>query len=468
MKKKYHIICTLISDEGRDVEIILPIVYFAEKYLDCTVEFIFFWEAHKIFRKKPDLVIIPANTVGDHLLFEIAKHAAECGIKVFSFISEGNFRTNGSFDYWGYNYEKKFYQDYVMHWSKRTQNFLINELPHYKDKMVLTGAPGFDRYKIYEFLDKETFLRKNGLTQYKKIITYAGWAFGKLANQQGIEELMVYFLDNTNALEWAKEQMFAVEEVLKKAIENNKDTLFILKKHPSEVNPSIEHLDYLNEMVRLKDYPNVIYTTNDIAIHDLINISDLWLGFETTTALETWIMVDKPTILINPDDAYFEQYRDELYKGSIIVKDYPSLQKCIDKFYEKGKLDEFYTEDKIQNRKKIITDTIGYEDGLNHLRSGYYLMKTLEQIESEKNKSIFSFNFFIKYFLLHIGKYFYIKSLFLKLPKFKKTIFIFERYKMKNIPILQKKYYLFLDKFYRDKQLPEKIESGNIWNEIIE
>lgn len=468
MNKKYHIICTLISDEGRDAEIVLPIIYFAEKYLNCTVEVIFFWEAHKIFGKKPDMIIVPANTVGDHLLFEIAKHAAKSGIKVFSFISEGNFRTNGSFDYWGYNYEKKFYQDFVMHWSKRTQNFLIDELPHYKDKMVLTGAPGFDRYKIYEFLDKATFLKTNGLTQYKKVITYAGWAFGKLANQQGIEELMVYFLDNNKALEWAKEQMFAVEEALKQAIENNKDTLFILKKHPSEVNPSIEHLNYLNEMVRLKDYPNVIYTTNDFAIHDLINISDLWLGFETTTALETWIMTDKPSILINPDAEYFAQYRDELYKGSVIVKDYKELQHYINLFYETGKIDEFYTKDKVESRMKIITDTIGYDDGLNHLRSGYYLMKTLEKSEPEKKKFILSVNFFIKYFLLHIGKYFYIKSLFLKLPKFKKTIFIFERYKMKNISVLKKKYYPFLDKFYQTKKLKEKIESGDIWKEIIE
>ncbi len=468
MNKKYKIICPLLSDEGRDVEILLPIVYFAERYLNCSVEFVFVWEAHLIFRKKPDLIIVAANTVGDRLLFQISKHAAKCGIKVFSFISEGNFRTNGSFDYWGYNYDKIFFQDFICHWSKRTQSFLIKELPELKHKMVVTGAPGFDRYKIYQFLSKDNFLEKKKLTHFSKIITYAGWAFGKLFNKQGLDELNFFFQNDPKALLWVEDQMRKVEGILRKVIENNQDILFILKRHPSEINPSIEYLKHNNEMVRLKDYPNVMYITNEIAIHDLINISDLWLGFETTTVLEAWLLKNITTILINPDVKYFQKFRDELYKGSIIVSNYQSLQDYITEFYSKDIIKEFFTEEKIFNRKKLITETIGYDDGLNHVRSGFYLMKTLDMVRSANIKVKFSFNFLIKYLLLHIGKYFYNRELFLMLPKFRKTVFIFERYKLKNLIPVKKTYDSFLNDFHEKHNIRDKIHSDEFWSNLIE
>jgi hypothetical protein len=120
---KIKALCYFDDDKGRDVEILMPVLYYAETYLNVEIEKAFIFDIDKIRRKKPDLVIL-ANTIGSKNHHYIAKYAYENGIKVFALISEGNFRTNGTFNYWGYNTDKKFYQEYICHWSKRTLDFL--------------------------------------------------------------------------------------------------------------------------------------------------------------------------------------------------------------------------------------------------------------------------------------------------------------------------------------------------------
>ncbi len=459
----YKILCYLDYDHGRDVEILMPLIYYAETYLNAKVEFAFIRDIHKIYKKRPDLVLL-ANAIGSQLHFEITKYAWENKIPVFTLISEGNFRTDGTFDYWGYNTEKTIFQDYICHWSNRTKLFFDEVLPQYKKINVLTGATGFDRYKIYKFIDKKTFLRQKGYEKYSKVISYAGWAFGKMFNKTGIEEIKERYGDEFNeALKWMNEQMLLVEEMLRKAIENNPDILFILKRHPSEIHPHLKQADK-NEMVNLKDYPNVIYTIND-NIHDLISISDIVTGFETTTALETWIMKDTPTILLNNDENFS---RDKLYKGSVIAHDYKEFQKYIDEYYATGTIKDFLREEKQKNREILTEETIGFADGLNHIRAGYYLEKSLSKTKpGSKPKVKFNASHFIWYCLVHIGKYFYSEKIFKTIPKLSKTIWIFENYKLKNLPNLKNKYFKYLDDFYKKNNINEKITTDEFWKQIL-
>lgn len=463
MKAKYKVLCLLYEDWGRDPEMLIPLIYFIEKYCNCKVTFDFSWNIYSIYQKRPDILLLP-NTVGSNLFFEASKYANQQGIKVFALISEGNFRTDGRSDFWGFNIDKTFYQEFVCCWSMRSCEFLKTEMPEIKNKIVYTGATGFDRYLIYNFISKEDFLRKKNLLQYKKIIGYAGWAFGKLFNKQGLEELNAYFNHVPEKIIWVKKQMFLVESILKNTIENNPDVLFILKKHPSEVNPSIVG-ETLNEMSRLSNYPNVLYIKEGENLHDLINISDLWLGFETTTTLEAWLL-NKNTILINPDPNFT---RDMHYKGSVIVRDYNNLQNLINEYYETGKIVKFNEAEHSFYRKKTVEETIGYSDGYNHLRAGYYFKKTIELVEKNDlhKKRKFSTKYFIKHFLMVAGSFFYIKGIFIHLPKFKKTVWIFENFRLKNINKLKNKYYLYLDKFYLKNNLEERIKNNKIWEEIV-
>lgn len=462
--KKIKALCYFDDEKGRDVEILIPVLYYVEKYLNIEVEKAFIFDIDKIRRKKPNLILV-ANTIGSKNHHLITKYAYENNIKIFALISEGNFRTNGTFNYWGYNTDKIFYQEYICHWSNRTKTFLSNELPEYQDKMILTGATGFDRYKIYKFKTKESFLEKYNLSQYKKVIGYAGWAFGKIHNSTGLLEIKDTFKEKANErIEWMTKQQFIIENILRNTIENNPDTLFILKRHPNEIHPHLTQKDN-NEMVNLEHYPNVLYLRNEEDIHSLISVSDIWTTFESTTVLEAWMMKEIPTIFINPDSDFI---RDENFKGTVIVKSYKELQSKIDEYYKTGKVADMYSPEKIKARVQIFENVIGFSDGMNHLRAGYYLRKTIEKIQTEnKIKVQFNLLFFIRFLLMSIGGFFYIKSLFLKLPKFKKTIWIFDRYKLKNIDILKEKYFGYLNDFHDKNNLAKKIENTDFLENLF-
>jgi hypothetical protein len=304
-------------------------------------------------------------------------------------------------------------------------------------------------------------LQRKGLTQYKKVIGYAGWAFGKLHTEIGRQELKYFLKDKPDSwMEWAEKQRSEVESILRQLIENNRDTLFILKVHPNETHPHITR-ESPNEMYRLKEFPNVLYVKNDEAIHDLISASDIWMVFETTTSIEAW-MLNKETVLINPDPDFG---RDFAHKGSVISTNYTEVQSCIDEFYRDGKISDFNTPEKVELRKTIVDETIGFADGLNHLRAARYLAESLKKTSERKKKRVFRFEYFLRSFNLHVGSLLYNRWLFLRLPKFKKTVWAFDRWKLKNIPVLKEKYYPFLDEFYEKNCLDNSDTQKGFWKE---
>ena len=462
MKRKINVLCFLDSDRGRDPEILIPLIYYIERFENCNVSYAVTWDIHEIFLKKPDVILI-ANTIGSANHFNISKYAYNSGIKVFALISEGNFRTNGTFNYWGYNTDKFYYQEKICLWSKRTYDFLTKEVPDEKEKMVLTGATGFDRYKIYKFNNKETFCKIHGIRYYDKIIGYAGWAFGKLFNDQGRNEIRFLHKDNPNRLKWMEEQMYLVEDILKETIINNPDILFILKRHPNEANQSITKKG-MNEMMRLESFPNVLYFDKNVGINDILNVADIWTGFETTTTLEYWLLKKSASILINPDPDF---KRDRLYQGSLICRNAKDFQIRIDEYYENGEIKDFYAEELVVIRSQLIRETIGFDDGLNHLRTGFYFSEMLK-LGLDKNKKYIKFKFklYIKHLILKIGYLVYNEQIFSKIPKVNKHVWIFKLNKFKNIIFLKNEYKKYLDAFYEKNNFEQKIKSGETWKDL--
>ena len=293
--------------------------------------------------------------------------------------------------------------------TNRTKSFLTNELAEFKEKMVLTGATGFDRYKLYKFETKQSFLERYKLSHFKKVIGYAGWAFGKLHNSTGLDEIKITFKEKAkHRIEWMTQQQLKIENILRESIENNPDTLFILKRHPNEIHPHLVQKDN-NEMINLEHYPNVLYLRNEEDIHTLISVSDIWTAFESTTTIEAWMMKDIPTIFINPDINFL---RDENYKGTVIVESYKQFQSAINEYYNTNKVNDMYLPEKIEARKKIIYNVIGFADGLNHLRASYYLKKTITDLPENKQKIKFNILYYIRYILVSFGALFYNKTVF--------------------------------------------------------
>ncbi|MEQ8473576.1 MAG: hypothetical protein RIC35_20430 [Marinoscillum sp.] len=457
------IICYLDKDKGRDVEIVLPVTYALEKYFDCQIIFSFIWDIYLIRRVKPFGVLLP-NTKGHHMYFEIAKYCYQSGIKVLALESEGNFRTDGSFYYWGYNHEHFFYQDHVTCWSRRTMDY-VKSIANSKqiDKIVLTGGTGFDRYIICSFKDRQGFLEKYNKSKYEKIIGYAGWAFGKMYSaHKDIANSHIFPNDKNKRFQWIEKQRLLVKDGLENLIKSNPDKLFIFKRHPKESFESDIH-EGPNEMNELLEYENVLYFKNEENIHDLINVSDLWLGFETTTCLEAWLM-DKTTILYNPEEDF---PRNNIHIGSPKAKTPEELVNWVDEFFTTGKLGLFQSEQLKKNRQFLIGDAIGFGDGLNHIRAVYYFSKSLNQ-ETLEVRPKRNWRHLRLYYLMHLGKYFYNKWVFSKLPFFRKTIYVFETMYLKDLASRKMGYYQDLDKFYSRKKLDSLLKKDYWDDELTE
>lgn len=439
----------------------LPLLGFAERFLNCEVTTTLTTNIHEIHRSQPDCVVV-ANTIGALLHFHIAKEANKLGIPVFALISEGNFQTDGRFDYWGYNTDKVIYQSYLSCWSKRTQEFLQDELPELRDRIVLTGGLGFDRYRIFEFEDRAPFLARHGIdhSKFARVIGYAGWGFGKLAHPRGRSELLSYFEGDTSMLDWTEAQRVAMEKILRKSIEAHPDTLFILKKHPTETvaaEPGAEH----NEMAALKDYPNVLYLLDE-HVHDLINIVDLWWVYESTTALEADIMGQQSLFIV--PDANFP--RVNLHEGFPQAQTFKEVDAMSEAYFAEGSLPGYNSEQRIERRKQIVVETIGFDDGYNHIRAAYYLQKTLETVPPPA-RGRFSLYYFFVYWTLKALTPIYSPRVFSKIPWFNQKLWVFNKYQLTNIPKLKSRYQAYLDNFYQRENIAERFKNGTLFSDIL-
>ena len=456
---KARVLVFLDNPLGRDTEIILPVAFSIQEYLNAEVRFKFLWDFFYMKLWSPDVILIP-NTRGHHMYVEIAAFAKSCEIPVLALDSEGNFPVDGTFDIWGYNKEKEIYQEWITCWSKRTADYWQSIQAVDTNKVVVTGGTGFDRYQFGNLSSQEEILQKIGQGEFKKVVGYAGWAFGKLYSKERENSFKRFFPeDREYAFRWLEEQRIHVRESLRLVIERNSDILFILKKHPKE-NFEDEPHEGTNEMNELLDYPNVVYLRNEFPIEELINISDLWLAFESTTLFEAWIL-GKPTILINETTDF---PRSSHFKGSIIVHDGNELNNLLTEFYKSGNLDDYHTANIIETRERLIFESIGFADGFNHLRAFYYFQKVIPDKHS-KRKIPLNWRHLRLYLLMHIGRFFYSKSIFLKLPKFKKTVYVFENRKMPGFAARQSKVYHEISSFHRKKGLDTSLRLNN-WESL--
>jgi hypothetical protein len=459
-KRKIRVLCFTDFNSGRDVEMVLLIRRFAERYLNCEFIHAISFDIYRIYKDKPDIVFTP-NTIGSTLYWKIARAANEQNVPVFSLISEGNFKTDGSFRYWGFNLDKKFYQEYVCCWSERTRRFLAGSEPHAKDKIVLTGGAGFDRFKIYQFVSKEAFLKKYNRSGYKKIVGYGAWTFNKINYPRGRSDIFQCFGENETVLGWLDEQRILILGILDETVRKNRDTLFIFKKHPQD-KPSESVIEAIDEIPKFSGCENVLYFNEEEPLQDLISVSDVWTCFESTTALEAWLL-GKQTIFINPEPEF---PRAEIYKGSAIAKNYIELQSMLSSYFTNCRIEEFFTDEKLAKRDEIIKNTIGFDDGLNHVRACVYLEKTINKIQFI-GKPVYKFT--IIQLLYHlftvIGGSFYIKPVYKYLYKLDKHSWVFENYRMIDIENLYAKYSLYLDDFYEKYNIREKYFNRQLFDQ---
>lgn len=324
---------------------------------------------------KPKLVFI-ANGIGAKINFHLVKYASLKGIKVVTLISEGNFKDdlNSVTEFlWGWNREHYLYEDSHMQWSERTRNLSLVKYPACKDKIKISGACGFDIYKIKKLPSKYDFLKSFGKEKFNKVVGVGCWDFGPCYpdNPRTDHSLSV----ETKSRFQRDRDLF--NRVLINIIRSNPSILFVIKEHPGN---TLGH--YMSGVDGVECFDNALILKYE-PIVDTIASCDIWLTYESTTVIEAW-MLGKPTCLLNPTGLDFP--RANVYQGSPNYPDEDALQSAISDFYGSGKLPHFEDDKMVDARHKVVEDTIQWEDGLNHVRAGNEIIRVL-QSDIIKNKT---------------------------------------------------------------------------------
>ena len=366
------------SSKGRDVDIAEPILSYLElKYnlkivRKCSA---LDWQYY-LLKYRPKIVFI-ANGVGSISQFYIVKTAYFLGAKVVTHCSEGDYQEtkNGAIDFfWGWNKDRILYEDLHLEWSQRNIDLVKKYIGNFSN-IKLSGAVLFDKYKLLRgrFLKKEDFLKKYNKTVYDKVVGIAGWGFDLFTDDKIKNSISGRFSEEERSKILLSKD--AVKGILEQIIQDNPDILFILKYHPLSVDKQA------SEFYGIPELPNVLILQTEETIFDLINVCDVWGAYESTTAMEAWLIGNKPTFLIHPIDDDF--VRSKISEGSPRIKNAQDLQNFLDEYFTIGESASFKQLE--SKRQKIIERIIQWSDGRNYQRAAEYIYKLYK---SEKKRLV--------------------------------------------------------------------------------
>ena len=333
----------------------------------------------EMINKYHPLLLFITNGTGAKINFHLVKYAALKGIKVITSVSEGNFKTSNETlpeFVWGWNKDHVFYERINMQWSERTRKMTVDAYPQFQSQIKVSGAAGFDYYKIVKPLKRDVFLHKYHKEGYNKIIGWGCWDFAVAFPEDTRCEYFLSLYGSATIARFQKDRDLS-NQILLEIIERNPDILFLLKEHPGNTRGLFE-----SGIAGAEKFPNVLILKKE-SIVDCIAVSDFWITYESTTVIEAWLL-GKQTCLLNPTGIDFP--RANVYKGSPNYPDVPTLQAAIDSFYSTHELPGFQAME--SERKEVIRETIQWDDGLNHVRAGNEIIRVLKEEEMREKKRI--------------------------------------------------------------------------------
>tara|TARA_B110000208_G_scaffold191373_1_gene258025 strand:- start:1308 stop:2669 length:1362 start_codon:yes stop_codon:yes gene_type:complete len=362
----------------------------------------FIFNGYKLIDKyKPKLMFI-TNSVGADINLKLVQYCISKKIPCISLVAEGNFMEgdkNTRIFTWGVNRKELLFENFTIQWSRRTRDASLKLFPELQGRIKVSGSVNTDLYKIKTAINKNSFIKKHEKNRYERIVGVGCWDFGILDENDHRYKLSLdqYGADAVNCLKLEKEKF---NTVLKKIIAQNPEVLFLLKKHPGSMKG-----DDTSGILGLREAPNTLIIKNEESIFNVISVSDFWITFESTTALEAWLL-GKQTCLLNPTK--FEWKRDEIFKGSPIYRSVDELQNSINIFFLKNELPGFKM--KRKTRRNLIKYFSEFDDGLNHVRVGNFILYQLtnkqEFVKLEFRALFLNVLKFKQIFLWYFGKYF--------------------------------------------------------------
>lgn len=397
---------------------------------------------HAIDKYKPELLFL-TNGVGAKINFQLVKYASLKGIKVVTLTSEGNFKDDINCIpefLWGWNKDCCLYEDVNMQWSERTRKLTLDRFPELAGKIRVSGAVGFDYYKIVPAIGKQEFLKKYEKSDYHKVIGIGCWDFSLFNEADSRYESIIKSYESNVIARFRKDRDL-FNYIIRKVIKNNGDILFILKEHPGNT------MGYYESAIDgCEEYNNVLILKQD-SIVDCMSASDFWISYESTTNIEAW-MLDKQTCLINPTGIDFP--RANVYRGTPNYKTAEEMQNAINEFYTTHSLPGF--SELRDERVGVIHDVIEWEDGLNHVRAGNQIIKLL-QSGCDKKKS------FKRLFFIPLKLHYTIATK----TRIKKNSYVYNKYhnfRIQELQLNSKRIKEALLAFYKNRGLtPNELKS---------
>ncbi len=392
---------------------------------------------HLMNKYSPTIFLI-SGAHGADINFDLMKYAVvKKGIIGVSLISEGNFREGkNEIDgfLWGWNCDKVLYETVHMQWTDKTRKLTLKYFPSLAGKIKVSGGVGFDVYKIAKKTNRKKFLKKYTKNSFSKVIGIGCWSFGFLYDPKNI--LYSYWLEicGKEGLERFKKDRDLFNRIILDVVSQNPDILFLLKEHPGEL-----YGKFGSGIEGTEKFSNVLILKNEESIIDCIQVSDFWITYESTTVIEAWLS-GKETCLINPTGTDF--IRANVHYGSPNYPTAKDMQNAIEYFYKNRRLSGFAELE--QERKKVIQETIQWDDGLNHVRAGNEIIDILEKNKGTQKIKKNTFKESLKYLKQRILWDFY----FLLYP--------FSRYK--DFINKRKSFNLKELKEFQEKRLEEQIE----------
>lgn len=328
------------------------------------------WDGFQsIHEAKPRLLFI-TNTVGAVENLELMRYAKRRNMLGVSLVSEGNLQGDAAYQsemIWGWNKEKQLHEDINMQWSEFSRDSTLALHPELTGRVKVSGGVGFDNYKIAVSENiKETILGKYRKAGYRKVVGVGCWDFGFFYPEDSRFKVFDTLYEDSQKKRFIQDS-FAFDDVLTQLAKANEDVLFLLKQHPGV---QLGHM--ASGITKAAQLENVLVLTNEEPILACIQASDIWMVYESTTAMEAWLL-GKPTCLLNPSGRDFP--RDKLNEGSPAFHSVDQLQRVINAFYSGNETTEFA--ERAGKRRQLIKGVIQWDDGLNHVRAGNEIIELL-------------------------------------------------------------------------------------------
>lgn len=375
MTRKLKFLLPLWSTAGRDAEVLM-LLGLALQRAGCEFVFCSMFDAeYNIATTKPDAVVV-MDPRGAKRNIEVALFAKKAGLPVFSPVAEGNYNEllDQQLQSWylrGNLGSQEYIADLVLEWSSRARDLSYDYIRNAKSVCAVSGAIGFDRYVALK-QPSEAARRALGIPQqYKFVVTYAGWTFDYIETLEKGSKKAQYYGEGFN-IELLRRERNLIRAILSEIPDLCPDVWFIYKEHPACKNSQF------SEIPTQLRAPNVQYMTNQYPLQTMIDASNLWCAFESTTFAEAWT-ANIETLTINPSCRDFT--RNVLWKGSPLVESAEELSVLIREKQREGTTNSFQELSTI--RRELLQRTIQWKDGKNAIRAATIILSYLHQKESK-------------------------------------------------------------------------------------